>query len=160
MKVISYNSGNVGGLSNIYAIPVSDFVKVAINLQTKNKTVIVKDLNKVVELPCFEDRSAYKEDESLEEGGKLYTTEINGFISGNTTDVITRRWLERGQWLVLHQDANGNILLSGTKDCPLLFRSSRTTGGNRAASSGDSYVFYGATPTPAVTIETAEIHEN
>ena len=160
MKVISYNPSSVGGLSNIYAIPLSDFVKVAINLQTKNKTVIVKDLNNVIELPCFEDRSAFKEVESLEEGGKLYSIEVNGFIPGNTTDVITKRRLERDKWLVLHQDANGSVLLSGTQNSPLLFRSSRTTGGNRAASSGNSYVFYGSTPTPSITIETAEIVEN
>lgn len=153
MKVISYNPSTVGGLSNIYAIPVENFVKVAVNLQTKKKSVIVKDLNDVIELPCFEDRSAYKEDESMEEAGKLYTIEINGFIPGNATDVITRRRLERGQWLVMHQDANGNVLLSGSKNCPLLFRSSRASGGSRVASSGNSHSFYGATAAPSICIE-------
>lgn len=159
MKAISYNPSSVGGLSNIYAIHVENFIKVAVNLQTKKKTVIVKDLNDVIELPCFEDRSAYKEDESMEEAGKLYTIEINGFIPGNATDVITRRRLERGQWLVMHQDANGNVLLSGTQDNPLIFRSSRTSGGSRSASSGNSHSFYGATSAPSVCIDTAEIQE-
>lgn len=151
MKTISYNYDHVGGVVNMYAIPIQDFKKVSINHQTGVKSVIVTSLDNVITLPCFAGRTSFKEDETLEEGGKLYAVEIAGFTPIASDSLI--RTLERGQWLVVHQDAVGNMKLSGTNEVPLNYTGTRSSGAAPAESNGKSFRFYGSTPTPSVIIE-------
>ncbi len=153
MKRISYSFDNVGGLGKIVAIPVEVFNRLRPNFSNDTLQVSVSDEDELVELPVvYNDAFVFKEVQDLGDGGHLWDVEISGLIPRNDTDQGLRRQLERGQWLVMHRDRNGCVLLSGSKDVPLLFSSGRSSGDGKGMN-GDSFRFHGQEDGPSVEVE-------
>ena len=71
----------------------------------------------------------------------------------------TIRILERGEWLVLNQDNNGTIHLSGTVDDPLNFISNKTSGSGADQTNGNAFQFMGVTPDSSLIIDMPMITE-
>lgn len=61
--------------------------------------------------------------------------------------------LERGEWLVLSQDHNGTVYLSGSVDVPLTFSCEKTTGDSYTALNASSFLFEGKQPAPSLVID-------
>ncbi|MBQ9641870.1 MAG: hypothetical protein IJV06_09995 [Bacteroidaceae bacterium] len=153
MKRISYSMDNVGGLGRIVAIPAEVFNRLQPDFSKGTVRVSVSDEEMLVELPVFYNAAfVFTEQQELGDGGQLWNVEISGVIPRNDTDSGIRQRLERGQWLVMHRDRNGCVLLSGTKDVPLLFSSGRSSGGN-AGMNGDAFRFSAQEPGPSVEVE-------
>lgn len=136
----------------MYAISVDNFKKVNYNHVSGVKTVIVKSLEKVISLPCHQTRTSFKEDEEMAEGGKLYKPNVSGFIPNNTAEVSIQRELQRGRWLIVHQDAIGNLQLSGSVDNPLTYYGNKESGESGSASNGILFSFSGSTAYPTITV--------
>ena len=150
MKTISYNIDNVGGLGKMVAIPVGVFNRLRPDFSKSTLQVSVSDEDELVELPVvYNDAFVFTERQELGDGGQLWNVEISGVIPRNDTDSGIRQQLERGQWLVMHRDRNGCVLLSGSKDVPLLFSSVRSTGGMN----GNAFKFSGQESGPSVEVE-------
>ena len=154
MKRISCNTDNVGGLTTIVAIPLASFNRIKEVFSTGQKYVSVASTADVIELPVLNDGSfSFEEVQSAENGGDTYDVTIQGVVPRSDTDPELRRELERGEWLVLHQDGNGACRLSGTVDVPLRFSSHRASGNTPVSVNGNAFTFSAQEPSPSVEVE-------
>ena len=110
-------------------------------------------------LSVYSDRSfCFIEQKSIADGGDCWEVTIEGIIpklNHDTSSVIET--LERGEWLVLSQDHNGTVHLSGSVETPLLFSAERTTGDAYTALNGYTFSFSGKQPSPSVVIDLDEL---
>ena len=93
----------------------------------------------------------YSENQTHDDDGDRFEVQVGGFIPRQSDPLLTRQ-LERGEWLVVHQDCNGDILLSGTPDIPLCFSSGKTTG-SPTERNGNNFSFAATQAAPSVHID-------
>lgn len=152
MKTIPFNYDNVDGLTFVYAIPVSSLAGFETDYIHGTKRPLIGNTGDVICIPVIADASfVFTETQSREEGGELWQVQLSGLIpklSAESDPLI--RTLERGEWLVLHQDANGTVQLSGTRDVPLRFASNKTTG--QETTNGNSFTFTASEAEPSLII--------
>lgn len=152
METIDFDFDNVGGISRIYAISVADVRRITPNFDGGHARLSLHQDAEPIDIPVYAPSSTvFTEIKTQEDGGDVYEVSISGLIPKlRYIDILQK--LEKGDWMVVHQDANGNILLSGTKDIPLLFSSTKTTGGSDSVN-GYKFNFTGKEPTPSVQID-------
>ncbi|MBO9640195.1 MAG: hypothetical protein J7576_18645 [Siphonobacter aquaeclarae] len=98
--------------------------------------------------------ATYQEDGPLDTNGQLYTWTLS-FTQPRYT-VETRQFLRRFarvKWIALVESVGGSSWLVGTKDFPLMLRSSSAVGGNK---NNSTLTLTGQGPRPAVSIATIE----
>lgn len=158
MKTIQFDFDNVGGITRVYAIPVTSFLRLRKDYINEKQYLEVRRRTDIVAIPVYADSSfSFNETQSQEEGGDLWTVEITGLIPKRSRlNEITVRILERGEWLVLLQDCNGDIVLAGTTEMPLRFSSARTTG-TETEINGNRFTFAGVEPDPSVIVDNVDI---
>jgi len=128
MKTIEFNFDNVGGMSRLYLIEAADVLRVDTNVANRCVRPVLDDFARVYNIEVYGgDDFQFTEDMTLEEGGLAYAVSISGFIP-RMDNLVTVAELERGEWIAVHRDANGTVLMSGTREVPLHFISSKNTG--------------------------------
>lgn len=155
MKEIKIEFDNIGGLAQIYAFPPSDLLRIRHDYRADTDSVELKTRENVVVIPVYADRSfMFDEKKSTAEGGDYWQISIEGVIPklGREHSTMIER-LERGEWLVLSQDHNGIVHLSGSTEVPLSFSAEKTSGDAYTALNGSSFVFEGSQPAPSVVVD-------
>ncbi len=152
MKTIDFDFDNVGGISRMYAIAAADVRRITPNAQGGHSRLSLHQGATPVEIPVYSPAAtSFRETQTEEDGGSVYEVTISGLIPKiRYIEVVSQ--LEKGDWLVVHQDANGNILLSGTTDIPLMFSSSKSTGGSDSVN-GNNFTFTAKEPAPSIHID-------
>lgn len=130
MKILVFDFDNLHGISNMYAVPVASVSKCEQNLMTGDVILRLNNSDDVVEIPIYQGDSFKTEEvHQLADGGDCWDVKISGIIPKRCAlneNVI--QTLERGEWMVITQDANGVIVLYGSTDVPLKFTHSRSSG--------------------------------
>ncbi|MEG1861013.1 MAG: hypothetical protein RR206_04910 [Bacteroidaceae bacterium] len=154
MKTTKFDFDNVGGLARIFAIPTNSLLRIRRDYVRNKRYLEVKNRKQIVDVAIYADSSfSFSEEQTYEDGGLLYNVEISGVIPkiGAANDTVIRT-LERGEWLVLHQDRNGTVQLSGTLEVPLRFASSKTSGDTADSLSGYAFKFTASEPDGSMII--------
>ena len=151
MKTITFNHDQVNGVAHIYAIPSHAVREITYNPLNGLHRLSLLSADEIIVLPVYSPESTtFDEQQQTEEAVDTYNVTISVYIPRHVNPLITST-LEKGQWLVLHQDANGDILLSGTTDIPLTFQTHRTTSAD--SPSGNYAEFTAVEPTPSLHID-------
>ena len=159
MRKVKIEFDNIGGLALIYAFPPSDLLRLRHDYIRDTDALELTTRDNIVVLPIVGDRSfSFTEQKSTADGGDYWEVTIEGVIPKlcrDNSDVIET--LERGEWLVLSQDHNGTVHLSGSVEVPLTFSTERATGDSYTALNGVSFTFSGQQPSPSVAIDLDEL---
>lgn len=155
MKEINFDYNNIGGLAEIYAFPPADLLRVRHDYRSGKDCVEMKTRDNIVAIPVYPDRSfVFDEQKSTADGGDYWQISIEGIIPKLRHEVAQIiETLERGEWLVLSQDHNGTVHLSGSVEVPLSFACEKTTGDSYTALNGSSFTFSGSQPAPSRVID-------
>ena len=152
MNRIDFDFDNVGGISRMFAIDVRGVHALTHNLLTGLYRLSLHRGAIVIEIPVYAPEATdFSERQQLDDAGEVYKVSISGFIPRQNSSLVPQ--LERGSWIVVHQDANGDTLLSGSVDVPLVFTSSKSAGGD-GGKNGNAFTFSGTEPSPSVLLDT------
>ncbi|MGL4852552.1 MAG: hypothetical protein ACRC3Z_07915 [Phocaeicola sp.] len=154
MKTVQFDTDNRPGLSRLFAIPLTSFLRIRPDYRNNTNHLEVKARDQIIDIILDTSAFAFNEEQATEEPGETYKLSIEGRIPklSKLNDSVIRT-LERGQWLVLHQDSNGTIQLSGSMDDPLSFHTTKTSGVGADSVNGTSFQFSGVTPSPSLIID-------
>lgn len=153
MKALTFDYDNLQGIASIYAIPVSSYLRITPDYVDQTLLLELIKREMIITIPVYAgDSFQFSESQSLEDGGDVWEVAITGVIPKrcplNEKHMNT---LERGDWLVLSQDSNGTVTLSGTTDVPLKFTHSRTTGSSSELN-GSHFTFSAKEPDPSLIV--------
>lgn len=153
MKTLTFDYDNLHGIASIYAIPVSSYLRITPDYVDETLLLELIKRELVISIPVYTgDSFQFSESQSLEDGGDVWEVSITGVIPKrcrlNEKHINT---LERGDWLVLSQDSNGTVTLSGTVDVPLKFSHSRTTG-STSELNGSRFTFSAKESEPSIIL--------
>ena len=148
MKTIDFNFDNVGGMSRLYLIGREDVGQVAWNHQRGIARISLRDRSAVYGIDTDNGDFSFSEKLTEDDAGPRYDVVLSGFIPrlDSVPDITV---LERGEWLAVHVDGNGCILLSGTKEVPLGFHGEKTV----SPRNGIAFELKGQEPSPSVPID-------
>ena len=121
MRTLTFDFDNLHGIANMYAIPIASVYQCVQNPLTGQATLTLNDSVMVVQIPVYRgDRFKIDEVQKLVDGGDCWEVTIAGIIPKRCSlnDGVIQD-LERGEWIVLSQDANGVIVLYGSTEVPL-----------------------------------------
>lgn len=160
MKEINFDHNNIGGLAEIYAFPPNDLLRVRHDYRSGRHYVEMKTRDNIVSIPVYPDRSfVFDEQKSTADGGDYWQVSIEGVIPKLRYEVSQLiEVLERGEWLVLSQDHNGVVHLSGSVEVPLSFACEKTTGDSYTSLNGSSFTFSGSQPAPSLIIDMDDLN--
>lgn len=128
MKTIDFDFNNVGGMSRLYLIDIAGLVRCDVNVKNRHVRPVLTSENMMYNIGVLSgDDFVFTENLLQEDGGEVFDVAISGFLP-KMNNLVTVSILERKEWIAVHQDANGNIMVSGTKEMPLRFITSKTTG--------------------------------
>lgn len=129
MKEIDFRFDNVGGMTALYLLPPSDIRRIDENPSSGTVVPIMRSRANIYRLTVFDgDAFSFEENMSIEDGGSAFDVTISGVLP-RLDNMASVAELEQGEWLAVHQDANGTILLSGSKEVPLRFITQKKSGG-------------------------------
>ena len=147
MKRIELIFDHVDGLSNLYLIDVRGVTRIDRHVSDGTVLPVINSNTYIYKLPVLEDFS-YTENSVTDERGTAYKVEIHGFIP-RIGQAYTIQQLESGEWLALIQDANGDILLCGSRDVPLTFSGEKGAGSGR---NGTTFKLSGVEPDASAVV--------
>lgn len=149
-----------GGLAYIYAIPPGSLRRVRVDYASGDLFPEFRDRAGIIRLPVLESRAEgcrFVETHEWTESGDAYTVEVSGrFPPPGKGGEAVIRMLERGKWLVLHTDANGQTRLSGTEDIPLKFTREADTGAAPGETNGVRFTFSAVEPEASPVVRVAD----
>lgn len=155
MKTINQVYFNLPGIAWLYAVPISEITR---PLHTyKDYAEWSKLIEASIRIPVYPDDSfVFNEDQSLEDGGMLWSTTIEGIIPRQVTDELSAHYvsicmLERGEWAVILCDRNGDIKMAGTAEVPMSFTAKNTTGSS-STRNGRSFSFSAKNAEPSLNL--------
>ncbi|KAA6352408.1 hypothetical protein EZS27_000358 [termite gut metagenome] len=154
MKSICFDFDNIGGISRLYAIPVSSFVRIRKDYVKNLNYLECRDLFSIIEIPVYTDNTfSFTENQTFDTPGDGYNIEISGIIPKmmpvNSSDIGL---LERGEWYVLCEDRNGNVKFSGDENVRLKFTSRKESGAAFIDHNQISFTFSCLQENPSVDI--------
>lgn len=150
MKHIQFDySTNLGGISKIYAIPVSSFKTLRYDYIKKLTYLDIVNREDLIEIYTTEDSGEFNEDQ---ENG-CYSIQISGVTpKSNPLNREQLMRLDTEYWYVLFQDNNDYIRLAGTDENQLVF--TRTdNAGKLNTRNQTSFMFKGSQTNPCYFIE-------
>lgn len=154
MRKLHFDFENMGGLLSVYAIPVTSFVCTRKDYLTHLNYIEYTNSQNIIEIPVYADSTFYfNEDHTAGDAGDEYNVAVGGVIPKimmENADDIEK--LERGEWLVLHQDINGTVHLSGDKNVQMKFTTQKTTGSAAADRNQIAFTFSCIQENPSVII--------
>jgi hypothetical protein len=154
MKSISFDFDNVGGISRLYAIPPSSFVRIRRDYVNSITYLECRDYASIIEIPIYTDNTfSFNENQTFDAPGDGYSIEISGIVPKmmpvNSSDIGL---LERGEWYVLCEDRNGNVKFAGDEDVRLKFISKKSSGAAFIDHNQISFTFSCLQENPSVDI--------
>lgn len=155
MKTIDFDFDNVGGMAHLYLIDAAAISAINTNVSSGKVLPVLDNGATIYNIKVYGEGFVFSEVMSIEDSGNVFNVAISGFIPklDNLVDIAK---LEKGEWLALHQDANGNIILSGTRDVPLRFLSSKSTGSG-SAKNATAFTLQAKEPSPSMMAESAAL---
>lgn len=158
MKQILNSTDCRGALSFIFAVPTTSLVKLTLN----SSGIYVpefRNLDQVINIPVLPGHKyQFKEDNSVSNGGNLFSLSISGVIRPLTAkDRQIIDDLVSGEWLVLTVDTVGLCRLSGTVDVPLRFAMSDDSGADFSDKKIISFSFSAKEKSPSVICNVEDI---
>ena len=156
MKKLTFDTDNLGGLLRVYALPTGSYTLVY-NYGTKKYTLTLTSTTDVVAIDVYADGTySYAESHGRDEHGDWWQPTISGQIPRHSEDnADVMETLERGEWVVLSEDSNGVLHLSGDDDTPLTFSTEATTGAQTTDMNGTAFTFTGKLGHPSYVVEMA-----
>lgn len=155
MRRITFDYDNVGGLLDVVAYPSSMFSELKRNYATFISTFQPNDDSQAIAVPMYADGTfQFTEQKEVADNGVYYDTEIAGIIPKlePVNDVLIEE-LDRGEWICLIKDNNGQLRLVGTNETPLRFDSGKDTGVTFTSRNNVKFSFKGKCATPSVVLE-------
>ena len=150
MKTIKFNFDIVGGIAHVYAIEPANVRSINTHPITGYSRIAIVANANIIELPVYAPTAtSFQENHSISKGVDIYDVSISVEIPRQNDPIILEE-LRKGEWLVIHQDANGDIWMSGTKDIPLRFSTSHMTDNDVNINSG---TFSGKEPGASLMID-------
>jgi len=154
MKQVIFDYENIGGLTEIFAIPPSVVKNIHKNYVTGLMDFDIIDLSDVIYIPVYaNDTFQYSEEKTDTDAGSAWDVDIEGVIPKichENDDVLQE--LEQGEWFVISVDYNGVIHLSGREDAPMTFKCKRGSGTSPSSRNGISFTFSCSQPYPSYIV--------
>ena len=127
MKQLNFDfSGNLGGLSRMFAIPVKSYKRIRRDHTNSLNYLEVINRDDIIDIYITEDTGLFKED--FENGAyKVQITGINPKSNKLNQEQLKRLESEK-YWFVLFLDNNNNVRLAGTEENQPAFTRTDTTG--------------------------------
>jgi len=141
MKQLLFDfDSNLGGISRMFAIPVSSYHRLQKNKTNNTNTLLVKDRSNIIDLYIDDEQFMFSED--YERGA--YNVQVSGSVpKTNPVNQTNIAKLESEFWYLLFEDNNGYIRLAGNEDNQLEFMRTDTTG-NINTKNQIQFTFYGS----------------
>lgn len=161
MKQIVFDFENMGGVSHIYAIPPSSYAGIRMDYGTGLKWLELVRTDQVISIPVYADATYYfNENHGQGDAGDSYAVEVGGIIPKiQMQNAELVECLERGEWLVLCADMNGEIRLAGSLDVPLKCTTQKSTGVAVTDRNQIAFTFSGTQENPAIYVAVENINE-
>ena len=153
MKILIFDFDNLHGIANMYAIPVACVTKCVRNPMTGDVILTLTNSDDVIEIPIYQGDSFKTEEvHQLADGGDCWDVKVSGIIPKRCAlnETVIQK-LERGEWMVLAQDANGVIVMYGSTEVPLKFTHSRSSGSSGELN-GSAFVFSAKESAPSMVL--------
>ena len=148
MKTIEFDFDNVGGLTHLYLIDVAGLERVDTNVSDGKVKPVITSGTRIYNIEVYGGNDfKFSEVMSIEDSGNVFAVTIAGYIP-RLDSLVEVDVLERGEWIAVHQDANGNILLTGTRDVPLRFVTTKNTG-TASTRNATAFSLQASEPTPS-----------
>ena len=151
MRRISFDYDNVGGLLDVVAYPSAMFSELKRNYVTNMGVFEPNDDSQAIAIPMYADDTFQF---SEEDNGVYYSTEVAGIIPkiepGNEALIEE---LDRGEWICVIKDNNGEMRLVGSSETPLRFDSGKDTGVSFTSRNNVKFAFKGKCATPSVVLD-------
>ena len=138
----------MGGVLRIWAVPAKDITL------TGTVVTITTDQD-MVEIVLSEDTASFSEELTNTFTGKAYKVELTAIVPCDThlTQKTIAEMENRGRYLLIFIDGNGNYKLSGTPAVPLRFSAKAATGTGSASLNHYNLSFTGTQLERAVFID-------
>lgn len=155
MKELSFDFSTVGGVANIYAIPISVFGGFTVDYTTMQYTITITSFADVIKIVRYADETfSFSENHARDEHGDFWSPSVAGVIPraslDNAADIEV---LERGEWIVLTEDHNGVVRICGDPDTPLTFSSDATSGAAFTDRNQTAFTFSGKLGHPSYVLD-------
>lgn len=147
MKTFELIFDHVDGLSNIYILDAAGLLRIDRNFSDGTAKPVFASGTEGYQLTVL-DGFTFSENLTFDERGATYDVQIKGFIP-RIGQAHAAYQLETGAWIAIVQDANGDILLCGSKDVPLTCSTEKAAGTGR---NGIAFTLKGVEPKPAAII--------
>ena len=159
MKSINFDFDNLGGLSKIYAIPPSSFVRIRTDYDDNTRSLELRRRDGIIEIPLYCDDSFLFSEELLDnDAGDGYSVSIEGVIPKhslmNSRDIEI---LERGSWYILSEDSNGTVRLSGDENVLMKFITKKSTGKKPGSRNGINFLVSCVQQDPSILLNVEDI---
>ena len=157
MKQLNFDfTGNMGGLSRMFAIPVLSYKRIRRDHTNSSNYLEVINRDDIIDIYLTDDTGMFSE--PFEKG--VYKVEISGI--NPKSNPLNQKQLIRLEseeyWFVLFQDNNDFIRLAGTEENQLAF--TRTDNSGQLDSRNQiEFMFSGAQTTPCEFIALVEMDE-
>lgn len=128
MKTIDFSFDNVGGMARMYLLPAAGLLRVDTDAADGSALPVLVPGITIYNIEVWGGESfRFTEPMEMQFGEATFNPSISGFIPrlDNLQEIAE---LEQGEWICVHQDANGTVLMSGTKDVPLRFVTEKGSG--------------------------------
>jgi hypothetical protein len=126
MKTLQFDStGNMGGISRMFAIPLTSFVRLWTDHVNSLTYLHVKNRADIIDIYCNDYSTQFSE----EYNNGAYQIEASGIVpKSNPVNAANLRKLESGYWFLFFEDNNGFKRFAGTEDNMLSFKRTTNTG--------------------------------
>lgn len=152
MKKTEFPINNAGGLRRIIAIPESSFLSVGY-ASDGSRTLNLSDTDDIICIECLPSDASTQENRKESDSGETYQIEISGMIYGKTlTNDEIILLLDVGTWIVAHEDADGNWVVSGANRVRLVFERKKDTASSFSGLKGTLFSFSCMDEYPGINI--------
>lgn len=152
MKRTEFPLNNAGGLKRVIAIPESSFRSVGY-AGDGSRSLDLADTDNVICVECLSSDASFQENRKESDSGDTYQIEISGMIYGKTPandEIISL--LDVGTWIVAHEDADGNWVVSGANRVRLVFERKKDTASSFSGLKGTLFSFSCLDEYPGINI--------
>ena len=155
MKTLNFDYDNLGGVIRLFAIPAVSFLRIREDYVSGLKYPELRKRELIIDIPVYADDSfSIDEEHKLTNQGDTYDTAVSGIIPKMCrVNATTLEILERGEWMVLTQDSNGEVRLTGSPENLLKFTCKKSTGKTKAARNGIEFSFAATLPQTSVYVD-------
>lgn len=151
MKNVTFDFRTVGGVANMYAIPLASLNALTKNYATGLYSMTLSDTSNVIKIERYADETfSFSETHGRDGGGDYWDVSVAGAIPKHSTDnAVVIEQLERGEWLVVTEDQNGSLRVCGDEDTQLTFSSDANTGAGYTERNQTTFTFSGRLAHPS-----------